>query len=418
MGKANENLIENELGGLLEKEEVVNLLGNDLITYLKVKFTDPDGINLRNDVSHALLPLSEFNHTISLSLIHVILILTKIIKIVDFGNLSVFQDPTVFNAIIVLQKETDSNARRDNTVNYLNVKSLDSFIKNHLSEINLPQRYFESLHWQPLEPIILKANEIKPKLGDIAFVKDVGLNYWTVGRGKKRGGSIASRILYDGERKNDKDLPFLKGRDIHRYGYVFNNHWLVHDYEKKLGKNDVFRFSPEFLYLNEKIIYRQTADRIIATIDSQKFLLDKTVHLVALKEKFSKIDMKYLLAILNSKLLTYIYRGITGEEGATFAQVKTFNMKSLPIVLSEDLGPARTQIYDELIRSAGEMLRLTDELNKLPDKDTNAAMRIQEQLNRIDVEIDQMVYKLYDISEEEKRLVEQSFGETKYEQPQ
>jgi hypothetical protein len=41
--------------------------------------------------------------------------------------------------------------------------------------------------------------------------------------------------------------------------------------------------------------------------------------------------MKYLLAILNSKLATHFYRDIAKELGRTFAQVKTFNIKKIPI---------------------------------------------------------------------------------------
>lgn len=71
-------IMESQLGGLLGDEEVKKVLGNDLTSYLKVKFADVDGINLRNDVSHALLPLSEFNHATSFSLIQVIMILTSL----------------------------------------------------------------------------------------------------------------------------------------------------------------------------------------------------------------------------------------------------------------------------------------------------------------------------------------------------
>lgn len=332
----------------------------------------------------------------------------KILKIVDFGNLSVFQDPTIFNTIVILQKEIDKQVRDNNVISYTVVQSLDKFLKNNFSDIKINQQSFQSLHWQPLDATIGKINKIKTRLGDIAFVKDVGINYWTIGRGKTRGGSIASRVTYEGKRKNVKDLPFLKGRNIHRYGYVFGDHWLIHDYEKELHKNDVFRFSPKFLFVSQKIIYRQTADRIIATIDTQQFLVDKTVHLIVLQKKFNNIDMKYLLAILNSKLLTYIYRGITGEEGATFAQVKTFNMNKLPILLPIDLEHTQRKIYDELIEHADEMIRLTNEFNKVPDKTTNAAIRILEQLKRLDTEIDNKVYKLYGISDEEIKLIDES----------
>jgi hypothetical protein len=69
---------ENELGGLLEIEDAKNLLGENFTKYLKVKFVDQNGINLRNKISHGLIEsLEDFNHTTSYSLIHIIMMLSK-----------------------------------------------------------------------------------------------------------------------------------------------------------------------------------------------------------------------------------------------------------------------------------------------------------------------------------------------------
>jgi len=76
--KYRQTIMDKELGGILSDSDVENFLGRDLVTFLKIKFTDYDGINFRNDVSHALRPLSDFNHAYSFSLIHVILILTNL----------------------------------------------------------------------------------------------------------------------------------------------------------------------------------------------------------------------------------------------------------------------------------------------------------------------------------------------------
>jgi hypothetical protein len=71
-------IMDSQMGGILENESVIKELGRDFSEFLKIKFTDVEGINLRNDVAHGLLPLSEFNYTTSFSLIQVLLILTSI----------------------------------------------------------------------------------------------------------------------------------------------------------------------------------------------------------------------------------------------------------------------------------------------------------------------------------------------------
>jgi len=70
-----ETIMDKELGGILSVTAVKEFLGNNIIEFLKVKFTEYDGINFRNDVSHALRPFRDFNHTNSFSLIHIIMIL-------------------------------------------------------------------------------------------------------------------------------------------------------------------------------------------------------------------------------------------------------------------------------------------------------------------------------------------------------
>jgi hypothetical protein len=77
--KAKRNIImDSELGSLLAKPEVIAILGEDFANYLKVKYSDPDGINLRNNVSHALSPLSDFNYETSITIIQTIFKLAKL----------------------------------------------------------------------------------------------------------------------------------------------------------------------------------------------------------------------------------------------------------------------------------------------------------------------------------------------------
>lgn len=69
-------IMDNELGGLLKDAATRNLLGEDLTTYLELRFTKQEGMNLRNNVSHGLLEHALFTYVESLSAIRVILLLT------------------------------------------------------------------------------------------------------------------------------------------------------------------------------------------------------------------------------------------------------------------------------------------------------------------------------------------------------
>ena len=152
---------------------------------------------------------------------------------------------------------------------------------------------------------------------------------------------------------------------------------------------------------NPKIIYRQTSDRIIATIDSDKFYLDKTVHLI-IPQKESRLDVKSLLAILNSHIIHYIYMSLVGETGRTFAQVKTVYVKNLPIKI-----PNKSQ-ESKIISLVNDIFLLKKSLGKLGNKKTDEVNKIQEEIRKIDYEIDQEVYKLYGITKEEQKIIEES----------
>jgi len=71
-------IMDSELGSLLAKPEVVKIIGEDFTNYIKTKYSDPDGINLRNNVSHALSSLSDFKYETSITLIQTIFKLAKL----------------------------------------------------------------------------------------------------------------------------------------------------------------------------------------------------------------------------------------------------------------------------------------------------------------------------------------------------
>ncbi|MBN1485306.1 MAG: N-6 DNA methylase [Chloroflexia bacterium] len=325
------------------------------------------------------------------------------LDLVDFGINQVFQQPNVFTALVFLQR----GAKGPSSIpaSFAKVEDMRAF-PNGLSHESLDQEILSSLNWSPASSLA-RLFQSETYLDDVAWVKDVGLNYWTKGRGKVRGGSIADRVLYKGKRQHPDDKPYLKGRDIARYLVTFGGHWLRHDYPDRLNPTvDTFRFSPEYLE-REKIIYRQTADRIIAAYDSDMMLTDKTLHTVVLKEDWARsMHIYYLLGLLNSSLMTYLYRTMAQEEGRDFAQVKVFRMKKLPIPAVDSSNSISLARHDRMVSLVETMLSLNEQL---------AAARVahdkrvlQRQIDATDKQIDQLVYELYDLTEGEIEIVEEA----------
>jgi hypothetical protein len=74
--KGKDTLMYKELGGLLS-EDTRELLTEDFRKYLEVKFTDQKGMNLRNEVSHAIMEYEEFDYVNSLSTIVAIMLIAQ-----------------------------------------------------------------------------------------------------------------------------------------------------------------------------------------------------------------------------------------------------------------------------------------------------------------------------------------------------
>lgn len=327
-----------------------------------------------------------------------------VLRIVDFSINQVFRQPNVFTALLFLRRRKKEESYSEVATRFFKVADIASFPKSVIDQV-LEQERLNLLRWSPANPLAEKLREWKPKLDDVAWVKDVGLNYWTKGRGKVRGGSIADRTMYKGERQHPEDTPYLTGRDINRYSLSFGNRWLRHDYQDRLDPRvDTLRFSPEFLE-REKMIYRQTADRIIATLDPNGMLTNKTLHLVVLRDEWRNVmDLLYVLGILNSSAMNCLYRAISQEEGRAFAQVKIFRMKQMPIRVIDPFDSGEKARHDRMVDLVGGMLTLHQQLAAA--KMAQDRTLIQRQIDATDRQIDRLVYELYELTDEEIKIVE------------
>jgi len=315
-------------------------------------------------------------------------------EIFDYKNLHIFEDPTVFVCTICCQ--------RQNAIKFP-YKYVIKVVENSLEDFQM--QYVELIG--PIANSLKVDNKLYSRLisqndtslaEEIFHIKDVGFNYWTKGRGKKRdSGSIGARVFYSGKSRDLKDTPFIKGRDISRFHIKKPTNFLVHDYKHHLDpEDDTFRFSPVFLDIKPKIVYRQTANRIIAAFDTSGYYLDKTVHLIVSKSNSSNINMKYILGLLNSTLFYYLYSDLAQErEGRTFAQVKTTYLKKLPIKIRRD-----AKEHESFIVIVDRILAITKDDDYLQNPQKQAKVKMLEQ------EIDRMVYKLYGLTEEEIAIVE------------
>ena len=182
------------------------------------------------------------------------------------------------------------------------------------------------------------------------------------------------------EKSDDRYFPILRGKNIYRYSYSFDNDYILFDKEQLWSNTN-----EELFHTSEKLINRQTGDSLIATYDDKQFFTLDSTHIQVLKNQ--NFNIKYLLALFNSKLINYWYKINICETGRVFAQVKAIQLKKIPI---PNISLSEQQ----------PIIALVDKI--LSAKKENPAADTAE----LEREIDLLVYGLYGLNQEEICIIE------------
>jgi hypothetical protein len=318
-------------------------------------------------------------------------------------------------------------------VDYYNIVQNDGFYNLSLNNLDIKKIYDNSLDLNKVLNIV------------------VGIKPYQVGKGiPKQIRDIVNNKEFTSNHKVDQTyIQCVIGKDFHRYRFLQAPQMYL-SYGKWLAEP---REGAPF-FDKEKIIIRQTADSIIAHLECESMINLNNVYNIGIKDTF--YNLKYFLALFNSKLIKIIYQDISQEQGRLFAEVKKINILKLPIkdISMEDQLPF-IQKADQMLslnkdlqetsqkfqRSLERKFNFTELPKKLQDwyllsysefikelakkkvklslaeeaewedyfiQESKKALDLKAQIDQTDKEIDQMVYVLYGLSEEEIRIVEGS----------
>ena len=156
------------------------------------------------------------------------------------------------------------------------------------------------------------------------------------------------------------------------------------------------------LFDETKILIRQTANRILATLDTDQWYCLKSAIIVQLSAN-STIQYKYLLGILNSRLMCFLYDDLVGEQARVFPEVKPVQLFKLPIRPINFTDPADKARHDRMVQLVESMLALHK--HKAAARTQAEQEQFQRQITATDRQIDLLVYELYDLTPEEIAVV-------------
>ncbi|GAB6161044.1 hypothetical protein JCM12298_02030 [Desulfothermus naphthae] len=349
------------------------------------------------------------------------------LKLIDLGP-GIFNTATVDTNILLIAKKDFSEK------NHHRLKALTLAEKDKIN--TLTDKDFTILtdlneeNWIILSPQEQKIKEKIERIGTPLKDWDIQINY-----GIKTGYNKA--FIIDGKTKDElirKDpksaeiiKPILRGRDIKRYKAEFADLWLINThngyknskgeyippidvreypaikehldkYWDKLKKRQDKGITPYNLrncaYLeefeNEKIVYQEIVRYAEFYYDINGYFPEATTFIIT--GKF----IKFLIANLNSKPVTYFFRkfyagGGLGEKGFRYKKAFLINLP-IPLVSKSQQKPFET-IVDKIL------------IKKERGEDTTK----EEQ------QIDLMVYKLYELTYDEVKIVDPEFPLTKEE---
>ena len=322
------------------------------------------------------------------SIENILILNYKVFKDADIGDTCIF----VFN----------NNKSKNNIIRYSILRKESEF-----NDIFLNERGQTDFLTNPRYEIYLSANKnLFSKIENISISLDelanciMGIKPYQKGKGKPKQieQTVKNRDYDSNTKQGELYKNYLIGKDIDRY--------VIYPLEQRYIKYGVWLAEPRFTapFEKNKIILRQTSDRIRAVMDQEKHYNLNNIYNIELKN--TSYHYNYILGIINSKLMVYIYQKIVPEKGKLFAEIKKVNLVKLPIRTINFSDAADKAGHDRMVELVERMLDLNKQLAeaKVPQSKTV----LQRQIETTDRQIDRLVYELYELTEDEIRIVEES----------
>ncbi|OGD57394.1 MAG: hypothetical protein A3J48_04140 [Candidatus Doudnabacteria bacterium RIFCSPHIGHO2_02_FULL_46_11] len=266
---------------------------------------------------------------------------------------------------------------------------------------------FTSINERGAESLQQKEQKIEKDTGltfdNIFLFKDAGINYQAVNIGKARKGQskLGKLLFYKGGREDPKDIEYWKGSNIDRFYIQEETDLFVRtDYKNFIQPNERVILNKVFFELKPKIVWRQTASRIIATIDLKGVWFGRSILGALIKNELKReINIYYALAIFNSTYINFLYRKKVFETGRLFPQVKLKYLRNLPFAIASE------KDQREIAAMVAGIIALYKKLNSI-DKSSDNAENFRNKIKKIEKDINQNIYRLYKLNQEEVKIVE------------
>lgn len=300
-------------------------------------------------------------------------------------------------------------------------------IKNHLTKVVDVSKAFEDVLLEQMIIILDKSAKTKGYvLQDIFSKESISIDKKFIDstdsiilHGEKRDFEIFKKMNQSSKylssiTKTSRGLPFqkflvkektkypvVKGKTISRYSFWLSEEFLP---EKVVeGNKTKANFLQQPKILSQRIVAHVTKPKdhiiIMSALDREGLMNVDTVENTVLTDE--NYSLEFLLCLLNSKLISwYAYRYIFSRAIRTM-DLDNYYLGKIPL-------PNIKIDNSVFIDLANRMLSLKKHLDETGEKRTDEYAKIEEKIKKTDSEIDEHVYRIYGLTEDERAIVESS----------
>jgi SAM-dependent methyltransferase len=314
---------------------------------------------------------------------------TTLEDVIDLTGVRAFADAAVYPQVIVFRKEPP---HRTHLVRYRALEDAPATGQNGGPNL-LRQLALAAAAISFHEPLAVEARVNTRPLGEVATL--------ACGTPGYAAQTLAARLIEaSGWPATERAADFITSGNIDRYAIRLGHvRYLKHTYARPRLPLDVLGLSAERrrLFSSPKIVLAGLSQRLEAAWDDRGLALG--VQVFAASD--CQVDPFYLLALLNSKLLAYLFatRYAAKRLGGGYLAINKGQLARLPILVPEPACPR-----------AARLSQFAQSLNRVPAASPAAGSLVQQPNVATDNRIDQVVYELYRLSSAEINRVEAHFA--------
>ena len=196
-------------------------------------------------------------------------------------------------------------------------------------------------------------------------------------------------------KKNETYKPVIDGANVNEY-YLRNSTEFV-----EFVPNAIKSGGNPKIYQQDRVCIRQIGLTPIATYVNADIYTLNTIYNVYVKQG-KKVDLQFILGIINSKLNKYYWKKNNSDQKGTFPKIKKDAILSIQIPQINFKNKPQKQSHDKIVSLVTQMLAM----KKQTPKTEKEKQLLENTCKSLDFQIDSEVYKLYNLAPDEIEIVE------------